>query len=110
MLIEGAIRGMISSLDPHSSFLDPGQYEDIQITTRGSYSGIGIEVTTRDGVLQVIAPMDDTPAAEAGLLPGDVILMIDGESVEPDNLADMTGRLRGEEGTTVQPRNRPRRR
>ncbi len=101
VLIEGAIRGMISSLDPHSSFLDPDQYEDIQITTRGSYSGIGIEVTTRNGQLQVIAPMDDTPAAEAGLLPGDVIIMIDGEAVLPKNIADMTGRLRGEEGSKV---------
>lgn len=101
VLIEGAIRGMISSLDQHSSFLDPGQYEDIRITTRGSYSGIGIEVTTRDGFLKVIAPMDDTPAAEAGLLSGDVIMTIDGEAVVPENVAEMTGRLRGEEGSTV---------
>ncbi len=101
VLIEGAIRGMISSLDPHSSFLDPSQYEDIQITTRGSYSGIGIEVTTRDGRLKVIAPMDDTPAAEAGLLPGDEIMKVDGEAVVPENIVEMTGRLRGEEGSKV---------
>lgn len=101
LLIEGAIRGMIASLDPYSSFLDPGQFEDIQVTTRGSYSGVGIEVSTRDGRLQIIAPMDDTPATEAGLLPGDVIVMIDDQSINPDNLAEMTGRLRGTEGTVV---------
>ncbi len=101
VLIEGAIRGMISSLDPYSSFLDPGQFEDIQVTTRGSYSGVGIEVTTRDGELKIIAPMDDTPASEAGLLPGDVIVMIDGEKITAENLAEMTGRLRGEEGSKV---------
>ncbi len=101
VLIEGAIRGMIASLDPYSSFLDPGQFEDIQVTTRGSYSGVGIEVTTRDGMLEIIAPMDDTPATAAGLLPGDIIVMIDGETVSRDNLAEMTGRLRGEEGTLV---------
>lgn len=101
LLIEGAIRGMIASLDPYSSFLDPGQFEDIRVTTRGSYSGVGIEVSTRDNRLRIIAPMDDTPASEAGLLPGDVIVMIDDESINPDNLAEMTGRLRGAEGTTV---------
>jgi len=101
VLIEGAIRGMIASLDPYSSFLDPGQFEDIQVTTRGSYSGVGIEVSTRDGLLEIIAPMDDTPATAAGLLPGDVIATIDGEIVNRENLADMTGRLRGEAGTTV---------
>lgn len=101
VLIEGAIRGMIASLDPYSSFLDPGQFEDIQVTTRGSYSGVGIEVTTRDGMLEIIAPMDDTPASTAGLLPGDIIAAIDGENVTLENLGDMTGRLRGDEGTTV---------
>lgn len=101
VLIEGAIRGMIASLDPYSSFLDPGQFEDIQVTTRGSYSGVGIEVTTRDGMLEIIAPMDDTPATSAGLLPGDIIASIDGETVSRENLAEMTGRLRGEAGTTV---------
>ncbi len=101
VLIEGAIRGMISSLDPYSTFLDPSQFEDIQVTTRGSYSGVGIEVTTRDGVLKIIAPMDDTPATEAGLLPGDVIVMINDEAITQDNLAEMTGRLRGDAGTVV---------
>lgn len=102
VLIEGAIRGMIASLDPYSSFLDPGQFEDIQVTTRGSYSGVGIEVTTRNGMLEIIAPMDDTPATDAGLLPGDIIATIDGDEVNRENLAEMTGRLRGEEGTPVQ--------
>ncbi|NNF51474.1 MAG: S41 family peptidase [Gammaproteobacteria bacterium] len=101
VLIEGAIRGMIASLDPYSSFLDPGQFEDIQVTTRGSYSGVGIEVSTRNGLLEIIAPMDDTPATAAGLLPGDVITTIDGEVVDEGNLADMIGRLRGEAGTSI---------
>lgn len=101
VLIEGAIRGMIESLDPYSSFLDPNQFEDIQVTTRGSYSGVGIEVTTRDGMLKIIAPMDDTPAMDAGLLPGDIIVSVDGDPVTSENLAEMTGKLRGEEGTDV---------
>ncbi len=100
-LLESAIRGMVSGLDPHSEFLDPEEYREIRISTSGHYSGVGIEVGTRDNALTVIAPIDDTPAQRAGIRSGDTILSIDGVAVDPDRLHDSIDRMRGRPGTSV---------
>ena len=76
--MSNAIRGMVGELDPHSSFMDAEEFEDLRIATEGNYSGIGVEVTIADGVLTVIAPLDGSPAARAGIRAGDTILSIDG--------------------------------
>ncbi len=80
-LIEAAIEGMVASLDPHSAYLPPESFEDMQESTRGEYGGLGIEITSEDGVVKIIAPMDGTPASRAGLQPGDYITGVNGESV-----------------------------
>src|SRR6185503_18552847 len=77
-LIDAAIQGMVSDLDPHSSYMDAKSFGDMQITTRGEFGGIGIEVTMEDGLIKVVSPIDGTPAAKAGLKPGDFIAAIDG--------------------------------
>jgi carboxyl-terminal processing protease len=100
-LLESAIRGMVSGLDAHSEFLDPDEYRDIRISTSGHYSGVGIEVSTRDDELMVIAPIDDTPAQRAGIRSGDTILSVDGVAVDPDRLNDTIDRMRGRPGTLV---------
>lgn len=100
-LLDSAIRGMVSGLDPHSEFLDPEEYRDIRISTSGHYSGVGIEVSTRDNALTVIAPIDDTPAQRAGIRSGDTILSVDGVAVDPDRLHDTIERMRGRPGTRV---------
>jgi carboxyl-terminal processing protease len=100
-LIENAIRGMVSSLDPHSAFLDNEEYDEIRISTTGNYSGVGIEVTMEDGAVKVVAPIEGTPAAKAGIEPGDVIVSIDGVTIEPSGLSDAINRMRGRAGTTV---------
>ncbi len=101
VLIENAIRGMVSSLDPHSAFLDNEEYDEIRISTTGNYSGVGIEVTMEDGAVKVVAPIEGTPAAKAGIEPGDVIISIDGVAIEPSGLNDAINRMRGRAGTTV---------
>lgn len=100
-LIEAAIRGMIADLDPHSSFLDAQQFDEIRISTTGEYSGVGIEVALKDGLVTVVRPMDDTPAQRAGVLPGDRIVAIDDVPVDPENLNDTIDRMRGRAGTPV---------
>lgn len=100
-LMESAVRGMISSLDPHSTFLDTDQYDEIRISTTGAYSGVGIEVTTDDGVVKVVTPIEGTSAARAGILAGDVIVGIDGLPVEATALSDAINRMRGKAGTSV---------
>ena len=95
-LIESAVRGMIADLDPHSQYLDPDEYEEIRISTTGSYSGVGLDVSLESGEVRVIAPIDDTPAQRAGLLPGDVVISIDDMPVDDANLADTITRMRGE--------------
>ena len=72
-LIEAAINGMLTSLDPHSSYLDAKAFHDMQVQTRGEFGGLGIEVTQEDGLVKVVSPIDDTPAAKAGIMPGDLI-------------------------------------
>lgn len=100
-LMENAVRGIVTNLDPHSQFLDPEEYEEIRISTSGNYSGVGLEVNTRDGRIVVIAPIEGTPAYEAGILAGDVIRSIDGVTVSNDNVSDAITRLRGKPGTRV---------
>src|SRR3954464_6213383 len=81
-LIETAINGMLSGLDPHSSYMDPKSFRDMQVQTRGEFGGLGIEVTMEDGVIKVVTPIDDTPASRAGVLAGDSITYIDDEAVQ----------------------------
>jgi len=100
-LIEAAIRGMVADLDPHSAFLDPDDYEEIRISTTGTYSGVGLEVGSEGESVVVVTPTDEGPAARAGILPGDVILSVDGMPVDPADLEDTISRLRGPAGTRV---------
>ena len=100
-LMENAVRGMVSALDPHSAFLDSEEYDEIRISTTGAYSGVGIEVTMEDGVVKVVAPIDGTPAAHAGIQAGDVIVAIDDVAVDTAGLNDAINRMRGKPGTSV---------
>lgn len=100
-LVESAIRGMLEDLDPHSKYLDPSQYEDIRISTTGAYSGVGIDVSLDEGRVTVIAPLDDAPAARAGIRPGDVVVSVDDVLVDAENLEEAIDRMRGEPGTEV---------
>jgi carboxyl-terminal processing protease len=100
-LVNGALQGMLESLDPHCQFLDEDMYEDLKDDTQGHFGGLGIVVSTRDGVLTVVAPMEDTPGYAAGLLTGDRIMEIDGVSTEGLQVQDAVKNLRGEPGTPV---------
>jgi carboxyl-terminal processing protease len=100
-LLQAAIRGMVSSLDPYSAFLDNEEYDEIKISSSGQYSGVGIEVSLEDDQVVVVSPFDGSPAARAGIRPGDVITSIDGVPVNTNALADTIGRMRGKEGTPV---------
>ena len=94
-LIEAAIQGMLSSLDPHSTFLNAKSYGDMQVQTKGEFGGLGIEVTMEGGVVKVVSPIDDTPAHRAGIKPGDLIIGIDGEQVFGLTLGEAVDRMRG---------------
>src|SRR5467141_2655214 len=94
-LVESAINGMLSSLDPHSSYLNPKNYKDMQVQTRGEFGGLGIEVTMENGLVKVVAPIDDTPAAKAGIRAGDVITHLDGEAVQGLTLPEAVEKMRG---------------
>ncbi|MBV9704314.1 MAG: S41 family peptidase [Methylobacteriaceae bacterium] len=100
-LIEAAINGMLSSLDPHSSYMDAKSFADMQVQTRGEFGGLGIEVTQEDGFIKVVTPIDDTPAARAGILSGDIITEIDGEQVQGLTLNQAVDKMRGAVNTTV---------
>lgn len=100
-LINAAIEGMVSSLDPHSSYMDRKAYSDFQIQIKGEFSGVGIEVTMEGGLIKVISPIDDTPAAKAGLKTGDFIAAIDGKSIQGMALNDAIDKMRGTAGTKV---------
>jgi carboxyl-terminal processing protease len=98
---ENAIKGMVSGLDPYSQYMDAAEYNDFVSTTKGEYGGIGVEITLEDGIITVITPFEDTPAFRAGILPGDKIFEINGESTEGLNTSDCSKRVRGKPGTTV---------
>jgi carboxyl-terminal processing protease len=101
-LIESAINGMLTSLDPHSSYLNPEAAQDMRVQTRGEFGGLGIEVTMENEMVRVIAPIEDTPAARAGVMAGDFIAEIDGEEVRGMTLSDAVDRMRGEVNTEIE--------
>ena len=100
-LIENAINGMLSALDPHSSYMNPKSYKDMQVQTKGEFGGLGIEVTMENGVIKVVSPIDDTPASKAGIMPGDLIFALDGEPVQGLTLQEAVERMRGKVGTPI---------
>ena len=100
-LIEGAISGMLKTLDPHSSYLNPDAYKELQVETKGSFGGIGIEITLRDGLLTVVSPLEGTPAYELGIQAGDKIIRVDGEPTKEMTLMEAVKQMRGPKGTEV---------
>ncbi|HTW27667.1 MAG TPA: S41 family peptidase [Acetobacteraceae bacterium] len=100
-LIENAINGMLTGLDPHSSYMNPKQWQDMQVQTRGEFGGLGIEVTEDGGLIKVVSPIDDTPASRAGIKPGDLITALDGHTVEGLSLNDAVDKMRGAPNTTI---------
>ena len=100
-LIESAINGMLQSLDPHSSYLNEDSYSDMKVQTRGEFGGLGIEVTMEQGFVRVVSPIDNTPAARAGLETGDFITHLDGKPVLGINLAEAVDKMRGRVGSDI---------
>jgi carboxyl-terminal processing protease len=100
-LVYGAVKGMVETLDPHSAFMPPSVYKEMQEETKGRFEGLGIEITLKEGILTVVSPIEDTPAFRAGIQAGDQILKIDGESTKNLTLMDSVKRLRGPRGTKV---------
>src|SRR6202043_632355 len=101
-LIEGAINGMISALDPHSRYMNDKAWKDMQETTQGEFGGLGIEVTMENGLIKVVAPMDDTPAAKAGIMSGDLITQIDSDAVQGLSLEQAVNKMKGPINTKTQ--------
>ncbi|MGD9766185.1 MAG: S41 family peptidase [Pseudolabrys sp.] len=100
-LIETAINGMLQGLDPHSSYMDPKSFRDMQVQTRGEFGGLGIEVTMEDGLIKVVAPIDDTPAAKAGVLANDIITKLDEDQVQGLTLNQAVEKMRGPVNTKI---------
>ncbi len=100
-LINGAIRGLLKSLDPHSSYMTPDIYKEIQVETEGEFGGLGIEITIKNEILTIVAPIEDTPADRAGLKAGDMIFKIDEEPTRDMTVMEAVKRMRGKEGTNV---------
>ncbi len=100
-LLESAIRGMVGDLDAHSQYLDADEYRDIRISTTGSYTGVGVEVSEVDGDIRVITPIAGSPAARSGIQSGDQIIAVDGIAVEANRLQDTIGRMRGRRGSKI---------
>jgi carboxyl-terminal processing protease len=100
-LIESAINGMLAGLDPHSSYMDPKSFRDMQVQTRGEFGGLGIEVTMDDGLIKVVAPIDETPAAKAGILANDLIVKLDDNQVQGMTLNQAVEKMRGPANTKV---------
>jgi carboxyl-terminal processing protease len=100
-LIEAAINGMLNGLDPHSSFMDSKNYRDMQVQTKGQFGGLGIEVTMEQGLVKVVAPIDDTPAAKAGIMAGDIITHLDDEQVQGLTLNQAVDKMRGPVNTKI---------
>ena len=101
LMIEGAINGMVKSLDPHTHYMSPASYKEMQVETTGKFGGLGIEISIRDGVLTVVSPIEGTPAFRVGIKPGDKIIKIKDESTLDMTLQDAVSRLRGETGTPI---------
>ncbi len=101
-LMEAAINGMLSSLDPHSSYLDADSFQDMQVQTKGEFGGLGIEVTMENGFVKVVSPIDDTPAFKAGIEAGDFITHLDGEPVLGLTLSEAVDKMRGEVGSDIE--------
>src|ERR1700742_4528039 len=100
-LIEQAINGMLNGLDPHPGYMDPPSFRDMQVQTRGEFGGLGIEVTMEDGLVKVVAPIDDTPAAKAGVMANDVITHLDDEQVQGLTLNQAVEKMRGPVNTKI---------
>jgi len=100
-LIESAINGMLAGLDPHSSYMDPKSFRDMQVQTRGEFGGLGIEVTMEDGLIKVVAPIDETPAAKAGILANDIITKLDDDQVQGMTLNQAVEKMRGPVNTKI---------
>ncbi|MGB5181169.1 MAG: S41 family peptidase [Xanthobacteraceae bacterium] len=100
-LVESAINGMLAGLDPHSSYMDPKSFRDMQLQTRGEFGGLGIEVTMEDGLVKVVAPIDDTPAAKAGVMANDVITHLDDAGVQGLTLNQVVDKIRGPVNTKI---------
>src|SRR5918995_2496857 len=100
-LVNGAINGMLSSLDPHSAYLTPDLYKELQMDTQGRFGGLGIEITIRSGILTVVSPIEDTPAAKAGVKPGDQIFKIEEEFTKDMSLVDAVKKMRGVKGSKI---------
>lgn len=100
-LVENAINGMLTSLDPHSSYMTPKTFRDMQVQTRGEFGGLGIEVTMENGVVKVVTPIDDTPASRAGMRPNDYITHIDGTQILGMTLSDAVDKMRGPANSDV---------
>jgi carboxyl-terminal processing protease len=100
-LVEAAINGMVNGLDPHSSYMDPKSFRDMQVQTRGEFGGLGIEVTMEDGLVKVVAPIDDTPAAKAGVRANDIITHINDEAVKGMTLDQAVEKMRGLVNTKI---------
>jgi carboxyl-terminal processing protease len=101
-LLENAIKGMLSNLDPHSAYLEPEAFRDLQESTSGEFGGLGIELGTEDGFLKVVSPIDDTPAAAAGIQPGDLIVKIDGQPTKGLSLMEAVDKMRGKAGSDIE--------
>src|SRR5215469_11884946 len=100
-LVYGALKGMLNTLDPHSEFMEPEKYKELQNDTQGAFGGLGIVVSMKDNFVTVVAPMDDSPGFKAGIMSGDRIIRIDGVSTEKMSLPDAVKSLRGDPGTEV---------
>src|ERR1700690_2454609 len=100
-LIESAINGMLAGLDPHSSYMDPKSFKDMQMETSGEFGGLGIEVTMEDGLVKVVAPIDETPAAKAGVMANDIITKLDDEQVQGLTLNQAVEKMRGPVNTKI---------
>src|SRR5690349_2617986 len=100
-LVEGAINGMLTSLDPHSNYLNSKNFNDMKVQTRGEFGGLGIEVSMESGLVKVVSPIDDTPAARAGLKPGDLITHLDGDPVQGMTLPEAVEKMRGLIGSEI---------
>src|SRR5256886_294456 len=100
-LIESAINGMLAGLDPHSSYMDTKSFRDMQVQTRGEFGGLGIEVTMEEGLIKVVAPIDETPAAKAGIMANDIITHLDDEPVQGLTLNQAVEKMRGPVNTKI---------